>query len=178
MLDDYFALYIPLYKKKLGSLSGELILSKGLATSANVQWYKPADPTGKAFKGGFNLPLASTVFPYFSQQPRHLLPILDGSRGLAQFRAGLAGLPLSGLQQVFNLTEANEIFLPLQPQLKLKLKITPANGLFTGSFQSGAAAPVPFKGALFQGGDLASGYFLAPVGGATASGFVEFSNAY
>jgi hypothetical protein len=136
--------------------------------------------TDKVFPAGFTQATTLETSPYVFSKRTPILSAVYNTQGAADFFASGPGLPAEGITQVFRLMEDNSIALPLAPQVKLILKFAPATGTFTGTFQRTTEKPTPFKGAVFQWFDSASGFFLAPQTGGSVigSGAIDMMPAY
>lgn len=176
---DMFPLYVSLYKGK-GVLSADVVINKGSSDTSHLTWYKSPVATDKVFPAGFTQTTTLETSPYVFSKRTPILSAVNNTQGAADFFASGLGLPAEGITQVFRLLEDNSIALPLAPQVKLTLKFAPATGTFTGTFQRTTEKPTPFKGAVFQRFDSASGFFLAPQAGGSVigSGAIDIMPAY
>jgi hypothetical protein len=157
--DGEWPLYLSLYAGR-GSLLGWVTLTNQDASDLNgprVSWTKPALTTTKYYPQGFQVEsplIGSRYVPPLGATNR----VLDITNGIVTFTGGNLAADL-----------ANSITLGLGSKVtnnpsntnKLILNFTLPTGLFTGSVTpANTTRIIPFKGAVLQKANNASGYFL------------------
>ncbi len=165
-----FPVNVRLYKNN-GYFAGDVDVSaNGLA--ATMTWQKAAGIAKEVrYTGGFNLDVALTGLKWIApakRPPTFLLSGLTASNGIAD-------VDWSGsfaFSQTVTLTTANKLTpLSVNPA-KVRLKFTPATGLWGGSFTPPGGKAVKFFGALLQGGAGRGGAVYTT---ATDAGAAEFA---
>ncbi|GEP44286.1 Calx-beta domain-containing protein [Brevifollis gellanilyticus] len=180
---DMLPLFVPLYKGK-GSLCSDMFIDVPDFTnnvfSSDLTWFKEPVPTDKTFKSGFRQATSVDACQYVYSKRNPIIHAVRETQGAADILIKGPGMLVNGATQVFRLLEDNRIALPLNPTVKVTLKFAPATGFFTGTYQMSTEKPTPFKGAVFQPLDTASGFFLAPVPSSSliSSGSIDIKPAY
>jgi hypothetical protein len=168
--DGDWPLYISLYGGQGSLLGWATAMSQDTSdlSSSRVSWTKPALSTAKYYPQGFVVesPLIGS---------RYVAPVGPSSRVLAMTNGTIS---FTGGNLPADLV--NTIILGLGSKVtnggpnRLTLTFSPSTGLFAGSVTpTNATRAIPFKGAVLQKANNASGYFLGP----NASGRVLLEGA-
>lgn len=158
-----FPFYAAPYKKKDGYVGGKVAFAEEAVSdfAGGLLWQLPQredtpSPSGPqtllALTGARFTPPAprTTVAPFVAEQPSLL--IFENSE----------------LSTSVTISERNKVTIPVPPAEKMKLKITSATGLFTGSFLApGTRAKTSFGGVIYQKGPQPGGEGLSPAEGST-----------
>jgi hypothetical protein len=154
--DGQWPLYVPLYRGS-GSILSWLAVTNQAADDINglLSWIKPDDARTKYYAGGFT----NETFVTGSQFVRPTSST-NGLLNLAQADVTFSGGDLES-------EWTNMVLWNLQNKItnlgdnKLTMKISPANGLFSGSvIDPSTGKPVKFKGALHQKQNVGAGFAL------------------
>jgi len=151
-------------KGATGALCGTLVFQKlaGADFNGTLKWIKPAQTKGK-FPAAIDADLNVIGSLY--------TPPAAGSSALPGFTNGT--LAVSGAAQITQaviLTSANSFAVNAPFQDQTALTLTPATGVFKGSFlYPGQSAPTAFIGVLYQDQIIGGGFYVGPVGAGNIS---------
>jgi len=154
--------YASLYNSQ-GYIGGTLVFAGTPSLTGSLTWMRPAGGSSS----GFNGVVTAAAYPYTPP------------------KAGTPAIPLNNLHQglltfsgtILNSNIAEQISLGptgllVSGSSSIKLTLTPATGVFSGTLGVGFTPPVPFSGVLIQSLDRGSGLFQTP----TLSGEVEITS--
>lgn len=167
---DSLPIYVPFYKGA-GALAGtaEFNIHSGDASGPGLLWFRPAGQKGflDGWAGDDHLVTDFTAVKYVvTKAAPASLPALtandaDGNAELTLADGDLTTPIIRGLG-IDPATSKVTAILPAGNEIKLKLSITKASGLFKGSFvHPDTAKTIKFQGALLQNQAVGFGFFLS-----------------
>lgn len=155
--DGYWPLYVNLYGGH-GSLWGtNYFFDHTLTNASPLSWINTTNPAKNAlYPTGFTNQAVSIVGSFYKTAEEPSLALTEG-----QVRLEAGGVP--SITNQFTLTTKNALILTNASDTnKLKLTITKATGVISGSFvnPSNAKETIKVNGVILQGQTNAQGYFL------------------
>jgi hypothetical protein len=139
-----------------GLMIGWVGLTNQTLASGDMAWVKAGGAGGKNYPDGFAFESEASGCKYVAPAAGH--PLLNWSNGVVRLEGG--GLTKS-LTNTITVNAKNQVQVTGANTDKLTLTLTPATGLFSGSFQPpGATKPVVFNGVVLSGLEWAGGFFL------------------
>jgi hypothetical protein len=158
-------LYNALYKNQ-GSCIGWVTFETNSTLSATVDWFRPHMLTSHYYPSGFSTNLTLTGNEYVS--PSAGGPSPTGSRQVALGGGNL----ISNIVESVTVDALGNITVSSVNSEKLKLKLQPTTGQFSGSFTDPSLnKTIGFKGLMLQLDGSGAGYFL----GTKQSGYITIA---
>jgi kumamolisin len=157
--------YLPLYNKT-GYIGGTMTFTGTTGTGA-LYWTRPASGGFGGFSSGFNGNVAVAAYSYTPPAARTpAIPLGVSHTGAITFTGAVLSSTVTGPLSI------NSAGTLLSGNSAIKLTLTPATGVFSGTVKAGFAQPVPFGGVLIQSLDEGTGLFQTP----TLSGEVQITS--
>lgn len=169
--DGLWPVYASLYKAQ-GVVMGEMDFAhqEGISdVSGPLTWLRPADAKAAMFKSGFQTTLGALGGLYIKPAVNQfMIPLSNLGSNAALFLSD-GGL-LDDITRLVTVSAANKALVPLQDADKAAVTLTPATGLFSGTFiHPDTQKSVKFQGAVLQPQGLFEGFFLAGAQGGQAA---------